>query len=65
MKEWKRLPAFGGPSVYKTFGRSYDKIYRRSGLRPLVLGGEKHRLALTNLESLLRHLPVSDTDVLN
>jgi hypothetical protein len=24
----------GGPSVYKTFGRSYDRIYRRSGLRP-------------------------------
>jgi hypothetical protein len=28
----KGLPAFGGPSVYKTFGRSYDRIYRRSGL---------------------------------
>ncbi|HUT84144.1 MAG TPA: hypothetical protein VMX95_05805 [Thermodesulfobacteriota bacterium] len=23
-----------GPSVYKTFGRSYDRIYRRSGIRP-------------------------------
>ena len=22
---WKNLPAFGGPSVYKTFGRSYIK----------------------------------------
>ena len=30
----KGIPAFGRHSVYKTFGRSYDRIYRMSGLRP-------------------------------
>jgi len=30
----KNIPREARPSVYKTFGHSYDRIYRRSGLRP-------------------------------